>query len=152
MIVGFKIFINLLDVVCTLVVYITYNMGKRDLPNIYSYIPEGKGIYIRQIPLAHVITCTGYPEEYDPITVFFPPGLFTRNVRGFVPPGMVTRNVRGFVLPGSVQETLVDLSPQGRLQGKLEDLSPQGRLQGTLGDSSPRVGCKDTRVRVWFRV
>ena len=37
----------------TLVVYITYNMGNRDLPT-----PSGQGIYIRQIPLAHVITYT----------------------------------------------------------------------------------------------
>ena len=35
-IVGFKIFIDLFDVVCTLVVYITYNMGKRDLLDIYT--------------------------------------------------------------------------------------------------------------------
>ena len=36
MIVGFKIFIDLFDVACTLVVYITYNMGNRDLPDIYT--------------------------------------------------------------------------------------------------------------------
>ena len=35
-IVGFKFFIDLFDVVCTLVVYITYNMGNRDLPDIYT--------------------------------------------------------------------------------------------------------------------
>ena len=35
-IVGFNIFIDLSDVVCTLVVYITYNMGNRDLPDIYT--------------------------------------------------------------------------------------------------------------------
>ena len=33
---SFKIFIDLFDVVCTLVAYITYNMGNRDLPDIYS--------------------------------------------------------------------------------------------------------------------
>ena len=36
MIVGFKIFIDLFDVVYTLVVYITYNMSNRDLPDIYT--------------------------------------------------------------------------------------------------------------------
>ena len=36
MIVGFKIFIDLCDVVFTLVVYITYNMGNQDLPDIYT--------------------------------------------------------------------------------------------------------------------
>ena len=34
-IVGFKIFIDLFDVLCTLVVCITYNMGNQDLPDIY---------------------------------------------------------------------------------------------------------------------
>ena len=41
------------------VVCISYNMGKRDLPDIYTEPegrrPEGEGIYIRQIPIAHVI-------------------------------------------------------------------------------------------------
>ena len=62
---GFKIFIDSFDVSGTLVVYISYNMGKRDLPDIYALIcliymskPKGEGIYIRQIPLAHVITIT----------------------------------------------------------------------------------------------
>ena len=36
MIVGFKFFINLFDVVYTSVVYITYTMGNRDLPDIYT--------------------------------------------------------------------------------------------------------------------
>ena len=36
MIVGFKNFIDLFDVVCTLVVYITYNMGNQDLRDIYT--------------------------------------------------------------------------------------------------------------------
>ena len=36
-------------------------MGKRDLPDIYALAregrrPEGTGIYIRQIPLAHIIS------------------------------------------------------------------------------------------------
>ena len=57
MIVGFKIFINLFDVVYTLVVYITYTMGNRDLPDIYT-LALGFGVYIRQIPLAHGITIT----------------------------------------------------------------------------------------------
>ena len=57
MIVGFKIFINLFDVVYTLVVYITYTMGNRDLPDIYT-LALGSGVYIRQIPLAHGITIT----------------------------------------------------------------------------------------------
>ena len=44
-------------------VYITYNMGNRDLPDIYAHAlgPAALGlghIYIRQIPLAHVITYT----------------------------------------------------------------------------------------------
>ena len=34
---GFKIFFDLSDVVCTQVVYITYNMGNRDLPDIYAH-------------------------------------------------------------------------------------------------------------------
>ena len=34
---------------------------------------------------------TSIPEEYDPITVFVPPGSVTRNVRGFVPPCRVGR-------------------------------------------------------------
>ena len=42
-IVGFKIFIDLFDVVCTLVVYITYNMGNRDLPDIYTLAPWACG-------------------------------------------------------------------------------------------------------------
>jgi len=33
---GFKFFFDLSDVVYTQVVYITYNMGKRDLPDIYT--------------------------------------------------------------------------------------------------------------------
>ena len=33
----------------------SYNMGKRDLPDIYAR-PEGAGIYIRKILSAHVIT------------------------------------------------------------------------------------------------
>ena len=59
MIVGFKIFIDMFDVVCTLVVYITYNMGNRDLPDIYTLAlgPAALGLR-RQIPLAHVITYT----------------------------------------------------------------------------------------------
>ena len=41
------------------VAYITYNMGNRDLPDIYAHAlgPAALGlghIYIRQIPLAHV--------------------------------------------------------------------------------------------------
>ena len=39
---------------------ISYNMGKRDLPDIYALArgPQapGHGIYIRQIPIAHVIS------------------------------------------------------------------------------------------------
>ena len=57
MIVGFKILINLFDVVYTLVVYITYTMGNRDLPDIYT-LALGSGVYIRKIPLAHGITIT----------------------------------------------------------------------------------------------
>ena len=39
-----------------IVEYISYNMGKRDLPDIYA---RGRGlIYIRQILSAHVITYT----------------------------------------------------------------------------------------------
>ena len=34
---GFKFFLNLSDVVYTQVVYITYNMGNRDLPDIYAH-------------------------------------------------------------------------------------------------------------------
>ena len=34
---GFKIFFDLSDVVYTQVVYITYNMGNRDLPDIYAH-------------------------------------------------------------------------------------------------------------------
>ena len=37
LIVGLKIFFDLSDVVCTQVVYITYNMGNRDLPDIYAH-------------------------------------------------------------------------------------------------------------------
>ena len=65
MIVGFKIFIDLFDVVCNLVIYITYNIGNRDLSDIYTLAlkPAALGlkyirIYIRQIPLAHVIIYT----------------------------------------------------------------------------------------------
>ena len=50
---------------CNIVEYISYNMGNRELPDIYTLAlgrPEGEGIYIyiyiRQIPLAHVITYT----------------------------------------------------------------------------------------------
>ena len=35
---GFKIFFDLSDVVYTQVVYITYNMGNRDLPDIYAHV------------------------------------------------------------------------------------------------------------------
>ena len=37
--------------------YISYNMGTRDFPDIYvrALGPAALGIYIRQIPLAHVI-------------------------------------------------------------------------------------------------
>ena len=49
-----------------LVVYITYNMGNWDLPDIYpspsGLRPSGSEIYIRQIPLAHVITYTYSPS------------------------------------------------------------------------------------------
>ena len=45
MIVGFKSFIDLFDVVCTLVVYITYNMGNRDLPDIYTLALRLRCIY-----------------------------------------------------------------------------------------------------------
>ena len=34
----------------------SYNMGTRDLPDIYAQAYEGAGIYIRKIPSAHVIT------------------------------------------------------------------------------------------------
>ena len=44
-------------------VYITYNMGTRDLPDIYART-LGLGIYIRQIPRAHVITITYIPGVY----------------------------------------------------------------------------------------
>ena len=37
LIVGLKIFFDLSDVVYTQMVYITYNMGNRDLPDIYNY-------------------------------------------------------------------------------------------------------------------
>ena len=33
---GLKILVDLFDVLCTLVVYISYNMGNRDLPDIYA--------------------------------------------------------------------------------------------------------------------
>ena len=61
MIVGFKIFIDLFDVVCTLVVYITYITWAIGICLIYipsplGLRPLGLGIYIRQIPLAHVIS------------------------------------------------------------------------------------------------
>ena len=41
--------------------YISYNMGTRDFPDIYMPAPSGLwllslGIYIRQIPRAHIIT------------------------------------------------------------------------------------------------
>ena len=36
MIVGLKIIVDLFGVLCTLVVYISYNMGNRDLPDIYA--------------------------------------------------------------------------------------------------------------------
>ena len=36
MIVGLKILIDLFDMLCTLVVYISYNMDNRDLPDIYT--------------------------------------------------------------------------------------------------------------------
>ena len=41
-------------------VCISYNMGKKDLPDIFALArgprrPEGVGIYIKQIPIAHVI-------------------------------------------------------------------------------------------------
>ena len=57
-----KLWSSLLVTSCSYIC-ISYNMGKRDLPDIASYIPEpegcrpeGKGIYIRQIPIAHVIS------------------------------------------------------------------------------------------------
>ena len=37
LIVGLKIFFDLSDVVYTQVVYITYNKGNRDLPDIYAH-------------------------------------------------------------------------------------------------------------------
>ena len=37
LIVGFKFFFDLSDVVYTQVVYITYNMGNQDLPDIYAH-------------------------------------------------------------------------------------------------------------------
>ena len=40
--------------------YISYNVGTRDFPDIYARAlgPAALGIYIRQIPRAHVITIT----------------------------------------------------------------------------------------------
>jgi len=35
-IVGLKFLVDLFDVLCTLVVYITYNIGNRDFPDIYA--------------------------------------------------------------------------------------------------------------------
>ena len=63
LIVGLNFFFDLSDVVYAQVVYITYNMGNRDLPDIYAHAlgPAALGlghIYIRQIPLAYVITYT----------------------------------------------------------------------------------------------
>ena len=37
LIVGLKFFLDLFDEVYTQVVYITYNMGNRDLPDIYAH-------------------------------------------------------------------------------------------------------------------
>ena len=37
---------------------ITCNMGRRDLPDMYALSPRALGIHIRQIPPAHVTTCT----------------------------------------------------------------------------------------------
>ena len=43
---GFKIFFDLSDMVYTQVVYITYNMGSRDLPDIYAHALGLGYIYI----------------------------------------------------------------------------------------------------------
>ena len=44
-----------------MVVYISYNMGTQDLPN----MPSGLGIYIWQIPLSHVIANYCIAQKFD---------------------------------------------------------------------------------------
>jgi len=48
-IVGLKILVDLFDVLCTLVVYITYNIGKRDLPDIYTLALGPVALMLRHI-------------------------------------------------------------------------------------------------------
>ena len=74
LIVGLNFF-DLSNVTHTLVVYITYNMDNRDLPDIYAHAlgPAALGlgyIYIRQIPLAHVITYTHIYNIYIYIYIY----------------------------------------------------------------------------------
>ena len=91
MIVGFKIFIDLFDMLCTLVVYISYNMGNWDLPDIYPLAlrPAALGLgdiyqanpsspcynyYLYQLPLVSLsfsevtslveLVCPLYPTVY----------------------------------------------------------------------------------------
>ena len=40
------------------VTHVTYNMGARDLPDMYTLSPRALGIHIREIPHAHVIIIT----------------------------------------------------------------------------------------------
>jgi len=56
-IVGLKFLLDLFDMLCNLVVYITYNMGNQDLPDIICPCPLAWA-YIGQISLVNVITIT----------------------------------------------------------------------------------------------
>ena len=47
-------------------VYISYAMGTRDLPDIYTLSPWALGVYIRQTTRAHGITITYTPGITDP--------------------------------------------------------------------------------------
>ena len=60
-----KFLVDLFDALWTLVVYISFNLGNRELPDIYAHAarPAALGLrhiysFIRQIPLAYVIAYT----------------------------------------------------------------------------------------------
>ena len=64
LIVGLKFF-DLSDVVYTQVIYITYNMCNRDLPDRYAYTLGPAALGLGHIyPLAHVITYTYIPLAF----------------------------------------------------------------------------------------
>ena len=60
MIVGLKILVDLFDVLCILVVYISYNMGNRDLPDVYAHNTSNKSTKIFKPTITTTLHSLGY--------------------------------------------------------------------------------------------